>query len=44
MTQGLPWGTILVDYFTKDINPSLAKPPPNFNDSLAKVWLTTLVR
>ena len=31
-------------YFTKEVNPSLAKPPLKFNGCLAKLELTSLVR
>ena len=30
--------------FTKEVNPSVAKPPPEFNGGLAKRGLTTLVK
>ena len=30
-------------YSTKEVNPSLAKPPLNFNGGLAKLGLTSLV-
>ena len=33
-----------VAYFTKDVNPSLAKPQLKFNDGLAKPGLTFLVQ
>ena len=31
-------------YFTKEVNPSLAKPPLKFNGGLAKLGLTSLVK
>ena len=34
----------LVAYFTKEVNPSLAKLPLNFNGSLAKLGLTSIVK
>ena len=30
-------GTTSVAYFIKEVNPSLAKPPLNFNDDLAEL-------
>ena len=33
-----------VVYFTKEVNPSLAKPPLKFNDGLAKLGLTSSVK
>ena len=32
-----------VAYFTREVNPSLAKPPSNFDGGLAKLGLTSLV-
>ena len=31
-------------YSTMEVNPSLGKPPLNFNDRLAKLGLTSLVK
>ena len=33
-----------IPYFIKEVNPSLAKPPSNFDGGLAKLWLTSLVK
>ena len=33
-----------VAYFTREVNPGLAKPPLKFNGSLAKFWLTSVIK
>ena len=38
------WSWSFVAYFTKEVNPSLAKPPLNFNGGLANLGFTSLVK
>ena len=37
------WHNLSAVYFTKEVNPSLAKPPLLFNGGLAKLGLTSFV-
>ena len=36
--------SISVSYFTKEVKPSVAKPPLEFNGSLAKIGLISILK